>query len=48
MRLSYNWGNKIKYVIRNSLEYDPGSGGLVYYVGEAPVRYLMVQVGIGI
>lgn len=48
VRVSYNWGNKIKYVIRNSLQYDPGSGGLVYYVGEAPVRYLMVQVGVGI
>lgn len=48
VRVSYNWGNKIKYVIRNSLAYDPSSGGLIYYVGEAPVRYLMVQVGIGI
>lgn len=48
MRVSYNWGNDIKYVIRNSLAYNSSSGGLEYYVGRAPVKYFMVQVGVGI
>lgn len=48
IRLSYNWGTRIRYVIRNSLAYDPSTGQLQYYVGEAPVKYFMVQVGIGI
>jgi hypothetical protein len=48
IRLSYNWGTKIKYVVRNSLAYNSSSGQLEYYVGEAPVKYFMVQVGIGI
>lgn len=48
IRVSYNWANKIKYVVRNSLAYEPSSGRLEYFVGEAPVRYLMIQVGIGI
>ena len=47
LRLSYNWGDDIRYVVRNSLHYDPGTGSLTYQVGEAPVRYLMVQIGIG-
>jgi len=44
-RVSYNWGGNIKYVIRNSLIYT--NGQLAYYVGETPVRYIMVQIGIG-
>ena len=47
MRLSYNWGNNIKYVVRNSLAYNSSNGQLEYYVGRAPVRYLMVQLGVG-
>ena len=47
LRVSYNWGSDIKYVVRNSLIYDPGSGGLAYLIGRAKVRYLMVQAGIG-
>lgn len=47
LRVSYNWGSNIKYVVRNSLNYDPATGGLSYQVGEAPVRYLLAQVGIG-
>jgi hypothetical protein len=47
VRVSYNWGTNIKYVVRNSLTYNPSSGQLEYYVGEAPVKYFMVQVGIG-
>lgn len=47
IRASYNWGTKIKYVERNSLSYNPSSGRLEYFVGEAPVRYILVQLGIG-
>lgn len=46
LRVSYNWGGSIKYVIRNSLVYN--NGQLAYYVGKAPVKYFMVQVGITI
>ena len=47
LRLSYNWGKNIKYVVRNSLAYNPSNGHLEYYTGSAPVRYLMAQLGIG-
>lgn len=47
LRLSYNWGKNIKYVVRNSLAYNPSNGHLEYYAGSAPVRYLMVQLGVG-
>jgi hypothetical protein len=47
LRLSYNWATSIKYVVRNSLAYNSSSGQLEYYVGKAPVRYLLVQAGIG-
>jgi hypothetical protein len=47
LRLSYNRGSSIKYVVRNSLAYDPVNNGLSYEVGKAPVSYLMVQVGVG-
>jgi hypothetical protein len=47
LRLSYNWGKNIKYVVRNSLAYNPSTGRLEYYTGSAPVKYLMVQLGIG-
>jgi hypothetical protein len=47
LRLSYNWATSIKYVVRNSLDYNPSSGQLEYFVGRAPVRYLLVQAGIG-
>jgi hypothetical protein len=48
LRLSFNEGNDIKYVVRNSLKYDAGSGRLGYEIGKAPVRYFMVQVGVAI
>lgn len=47
VRLSYNWGTDIKYVVRNSLDYNPYSGNLEYAVGKAPVKYFMAQAGIG-
>lgn len=47
LRLSYNRGSDIKYVVRNSLAYYPGSNSLGYQVGQAPVTYLMIQLGIG-
>ncbi|MCR6719173.1 MAG: hypothetical protein NVV59_02550 [Chitinophagaceae bacterium] len=46
MRVSYNVGTDIKYVVRNSLQYDPGYNQLTYQVGRAPVKYLIVQAGI--
>jgi hypothetical protein len=48
LRLSYNRGSDIKYVIRNSLTYNPSNGGLEYYVGQARVKYLAVQIGVGL
>jgi hypothetical protein len=47
VRVSYNVGSDIKYVVRNSLIFDPAYNMLSYEVNRAPVRYLMVQVGIG-
>jgi hypothetical protein len=47
MRVSYTWGPKIRYVVRNSLAYNP-SDGLQISIGETYVRYFLVQVGIGI
>lgn len=47
VRVSYNVGSDIKYVVRNSLVFDPSYNMLSYEVNRAPVRYLMVQVGIG-
>lgn len=47
LRISYNWGSDIKYVVRNSLTYDPGNGSLGYLIDRAKVKYVMVQAGIG-
>lgn len=47
IRLSYNRGSSIKYVVRNSLAYDPNTNWLGYKVDKAPVSYFMVQVGVG-
>jgi hypothetical protein len=47
LRVSYNRGNSIKYIVRNSLEYDPGNNSLQYQVGRAPVSYFMIQIGVG-
>jgi len=47
IRISYNRGSSIKYVVRNSLAYDPNTNWLGYEVDKAPVSYLMVQVGVG-
>lgn len=46
LRASCNWGSDIRYVVRNSLYYDPSSNNLFYYVGEAPVRYILIQFGV--
>ena len=46
VRVSYNRGTDIRYVVRNSLQYDPDYNSLSYAVGRAPVRYVMVQLGI--
>ena len=47
LRISYNRGSNIKYVVRNSLAYNPATNWLGYEVGKAPVSYFMVQIGIG-
>ncbi len=46
IRLSYNMGSDIRYVVRNSLIYNPGANRLEYQVGRAPVRYFMAQLGV--
>jgi hypothetical protein len=48
LRISYNRGSDIKYVVRNSLDYYPSTNSLGYLLGRAPVKYLMVQLGVGI
>ncbi|MBL0357664.1 MAG: hypothetical protein IPP72_12625 [Chitinophagaceae bacterium] len=47
LRLSYNAGSPLKYIVRNSLTYDESSRSLVYQTGRASVKYIMLQVGIG-
>jgi hypothetical protein len=46
LRISYNWGDDIKYVVRNSLIFNGSS--LQYTVDRAHVKYVMVQAGIGL
>jgi hypothetical protein len=48
IRATYNWGSRVKYVVRNSLEYDPSQNAIYYQTAKAPVRYVMIQVGIGL
>lgn len=47
LRGSYNVGSDIKYIVRNSLQYNSTNGYMEYSVGKAPVRYFLVQAGIG-
>jgi hypothetical protein len=47
IRGSYNIGSAIKYIVRNSLQYDQSTGLMEYAVGKAPVRYFLIQAGIG-
>ncbi|MET0464755.1 MAG: hypothetical protein ABW007_16455 [Chitinophagaceae bacterium] len=47
VRGSYNIGSDIKYIVRNSLQYNSANGYMEYAVGKAPVRYFLVQAGIG-
>lgn len=48
IRGSYNVGSDIKYVVRNSLAYNQSTGYMEYSVGKAPVKYFLVQAGIGL
>lgn len=48
VRLSFNQGADIRYVVRNSLKYDPGRNSLEYEIDKAPVRYFMAQIGVGL
>lgn len=45
-RLSYTMGSHVNYIVRDSLDYDPGSNSLYYYIGTAPVKYFMVELGV--
>lgn len=47
-RISYTDGSSIRYIVRNSLTYDPNNNRLVYQEGRAPLRYIMIELGIGI
>ena len=47
IRVSYNWGTPVYYVVRNSVTYDAGSNRLVYQTGRAVLNYVLVEVGIG-
>lgn len=47
-RISYTDGSSIRYIVRNSLRYDPNYNRLVYEEGRAPLRYIMIELGIGI
>ncbi len=48
LRLSFTDGSRFTYIVRNSLRYDSNRGALVYETGRAPLRYMMVQVGVGL
>ena len=47
LRLSYNRGGDISYVVRNSVVFNPSNGRIEYEVGDAPANYFMVQIGVG-
>lgn len=47
-RISYTAGSSIRYIVRNSLAYDPNYNSLVYQEGRAPLQYVMIELGIGI
>jgi hypothetical protein len=46
IRGSYNVGSDIKYIVRNSLQYNQNGAYMEYYVGKAPVKYFLVQAGV--
>jgi hypothetical protein len=48
LRVTCNWGSDIKYVVRNSVTYDPGNNKLNYEIGKAPVKYFLIQLGVGL
>lgn len=48
IRAMYNWGGQVKYVVRNSMYYEPADGTLHYEQAKAPLRYVSIQVGIGL
>lgn len=47
-RISFTDGSSIRYIVRNSLQYDATYNRLVYQEGRAPLRYIMIELGIGI
>lgn len=48
IRAMYNWGGQVRYIVRNSMYYDPAGRTLYYEKAKAPVRYVAIQVGVGL
>jgi hypothetical protein len=48
IRATFNRGNSIGYVVRNSVTYNVQNNTLTYLKSRAPVSYFMVQMGIGL
>lgn len=48
LRVSYAKGSSLRYIVRNSLEFDPNYNSLTYQTNRAPVEYFLAQVGIGL
>jgi hypothetical protein len=48
VRTTYTWGKRIKYIERNSLSYNSNTRELNYTEGRAPLRYFLLQVGLGL
>jgi hypothetical protein len=48
VRTTYSWGKRIKYIERNSLSYNSSTRELNYIEGRAPLRYFLIQVGLGL
>ena len=47
-RATYQAGSSIKYVERNSINYEQGSNRLTYVEGRAPVKYFTAQVAFAL
>ena len=46
-RVSFNVGNSIRYIVRDSFKYDGSSNKITYETGRAPLRYMLIQLGAG-
>jgi len=48
LRATYTRGGSLRYIVRNSLQYDPSRNALIYQTAQAPIEYLLIQIGIGL